>query len=652
MQTRIFPSSLLLLSLAACTQSAVQSTQPAPNASEPDLSQSEESVESNDLLTSSSQSSYGDPADALKEQASNISPAVTSEEIESVTSQVRTEIDFEGVDVSGELVKPQGHLLLERRSSGGISTIGGLILDEFDEPEPVMGGADLGAQAKRKEGKVKARKGLGRRGRGTGTSGYGTGGGSFGAVGAAPRPPAPPRNTEQYTNYGVNDMTAAATDRFSTFSIDVDTASYTIARRKLNEGALPPAASVRVEEFVNYFPYSYDAPTTDAPFAVNMEAAPHPFNDGHHLFRVGIKAQDLDLSNRKPVHLTFLVDVSGSMNRPDKLGLAKRSLRLLTDQLRPGDTVALATYAGNVRAVLDPTDIRHKSQIHTAIEDLSAGGSTAMNSGIQLAYRMAQSSAKPGHENRVVVLSDGDANVGPASHQAILESIKGYAKKGITLSTIGLGMGNYKDTMMEQLANKGDGNYYYIDSFSEAKKVFGTNLAGTLQVIAKDVKIQVEFNPTAVATYRLIGYENRDIADKDFRNDKVDAGEIGTGHTVTALYDIVLAAGADEEIATVRIRNKKPGPDSPAVEWMTSFDSDELASRFSKASPDFRIAIAAGTFAELLRGSPYAAEVTWQELAALASEAQRPGVSEDDELLSLIQKAASLSGARGPTAER
>jgi len=242
--------------------------------------------------------------------------------------------------------------------------------------------------------------------------------------------------------------------------------------------------------------------------------------------------------------------------------------------------------------------------------------------------------------------------VGPSSHQAILQSIKGHASNGITLSTIGFGMGNYKDTMMEQLANKGDGNYYYIDSFSEAKKVFGKDLAGTLQVVAKDVKIQVEFNPAAVQTYRLIGYENRDIADRDFRNDKVDAGEIGTGHTVTALYDLVLADGGNEELATVRIRNKKPGPDSPAVEWMTAFDSDELASRFSKASPDFRIAIAAATFAEILRGSPYAAEVSWQELAALASEAQRRGVAEDDELLSLIQKAASLSGARGPTAER
>ena len=645
MQTRIFPSSLLLLSLVACTQSAVQSTQPTPNASEPDLSQSEESADSNDLLTSNSQSSYGDPADALKNWESNIGPAVDANETASVTDQGPTEIDFDGLEVSAELVKPQGALLLDRKAPLGIA-MEDMAYEIASQAEPVIGGLHSGSTGLGSRQKSQSRKARP-------SHGYGSGGSTFGTAVASPRPaPSPQLNTEQYTNYGVNDMTAAATDRFSTFSIDVDTASYTISRRKLQEGSLPPTASVRVEEFVNYFPYSYEAPSTDAPFAVHMEAAPDPFNDGHHLFRVGIKAQDLDLSNRKPVHLTFLVDVSGSMSRPDKIGLAKRSLRLLTDQLRPGDTVALATYAGRVRAVLDPTDVRHKSQIHSAIEDLSSGGSTAMNSGIQLAYRMAQSGFVSGEENRVIVLSDGDANVGPSSHQAILESIKGYASNGITLSTIGFGMGNYKDTMMEQLANKGDGNYYYIDSFSEAKKVFGKDLAGTLQVVAKDVKIQVEFNPTAVATYRLIGYENRDIADKDFRNDKVDAGEIGTGHTVTALYDLVLTEGGNEELATVRIRNKKPGPDSPAVEWMTAFDSDELASRFSKASPDFRIAVAAGTFAELLRGSPYAAEVSWQELAALASEAQRPGVSEDDELLSLIQKAASLSGARGPTAER
>jgi Ca-activated chloride channel family protein len=471
--------------------------------------------------------------------------------------------------------------------------------------------------------------------------------------GVAPVSPPPViSNTEGYTNYGVNDMTSTGQDRFSTFSIDVDTGSYTIARRKLNEGMLPPAASVRVEEFINYFPYEYEAPNGPAPFAVHMEATPNPFQNGHHILRVGIQAQDMDLSERNPVHLTFLVDVSGSMSSADKLGLAQRSLRFLVDQLQEGDTVALATYAGRVSAVLEPTDVSNRGAIHSAIMGLQSGGSTAMNSGIQLAYRMAQSAYVPNSENRVIVLSDGDANVGPSSHSAILNTIREYANNGITLSTIGFGMGNYQDTMMEQLANQGDGNYSYIDTYDEAKRIFGENLAGTLHVVARDVKLQVEFNPTAVSSYRLIGYENRDIADRDFRNDAVDAGEIGAGHTVTALYDLVLTGNAAEDLATVRVRNKAPGPDAPAVEWLTTMPYDEMVSSFAQATPSMRIAFSAATFAELLRGSPYAAEISWEQLIGLTSQAQRPGIAADGELLSLQQRAASLAGPRGATAAK
>jgi Ca-activated chloride channel homolog len=476
--------------------------------------------------------------------------------------------------------------------------------------------------------------------------------GHVGYAGGVPTTPPVITNTEGYTNYGVNDMTSTEQDRFSTFSIDVDTGSYTIARRKLNEGMLPPAAAVRVEEFINYFPYEYDAPSGPAPFAVHMEATPNPFQDGHHILRVGVQAQEVDLSDRKPVHLTFLVDVSGSMSSPDKLGLAQRSLRFLVDQLQEGDTVALATYAGRVSAVLEPTDVSDRGAIHSAIMGLQSGGSTAMNSGIQLAYRMAQSAYVPNSENRVIVLSDGDANVGPSSHAAILNTIREYANNGITLSTIGFGMGNYQDTMMEQLANQGDGNYSYIDTYDEAKRIFGENLAGTLNVVARDVKLQVEFNPTAVSSYRLIGYENRDIADRDFRNDAVDAGEIGAGHTVTALYDLVLTDNSPEELATVRVRNKVPGPDAPAVEWLTTMPFDEITSSFTRATPSMRIAFSAATFAELLRGSPYAAEVSWEELIGLTSQAQRPGIAADDELLSLQQQAARLSGTRGTTASK
>ncbi len=464
----------------------------------------------------------------------------------------------------------------------------------------------------------------------------------------SPAPVAQQPNTEDYTNYGIGGLTLTVDDRLSTFSVDVDTASYAIARRKLNNGQLPPTAAVRLEEFVNALPFTYAPPADGAPFAVHMEAAPSPFAGGHHVLRIGVKGKEIDASERKPVRLTFLVDTSGSMQSPDKIQLAKRSLHFLVDQLNEDDSVALATYAGSVSKVLGPTSLNEKARVHAAIENLTAGGSTAMNSGIDLAYRMARQSYVPGAENRVIVLSDGDANVGPSTHQDILKTIRRSAEQGITLSTIGFGMGNYKDTMMEQLANKGDGNYFYIDQFAEAQKVFGQKLAGTIQTIARDVKIQVEFNPSAVTSYRLLGYENRDIADKDFRNDKVDAGEVGSGHTITALYDVVLNPSLQgESLATVRIRNKKPGPDSPAVEWSTPFRADALAPDFASASKDLRIALGAASFAELLRGSPYANEMTYAALWNLVNEAARSGVSEDTELLGLVAMAARLSGEGG-----
>ena len=639
MNRSLFPSTLLILALTACTQSAVQNPtqdaniEPAPPQKVVEQA-SGDSSSPETLQVATSSSSYGEPlTEVLEDEA--LEPAISPTP---AAEPSMTVMDFESDDSSiigamGDSNEGAAGVAPTMDSSG----LGGLIGAKGAQRDRSSSLGSRNNFSLRSSGSPPQRRQV-IRSRGQ----------------AAPPAPHAPYfvNTESYTNYGVNDMTETSSDRFSTFAIDVDTASYTIARRKIQEGSLPPAAAVRVEEFINYFSYSYAPPETEAPFAVHMEAAPDPFNSGHHLFRVGVKAQEFDSSERKPVHLTFLVDVSGSMSRPDKLGLAKRSLRDLTNELEPGDTVALATYAGRVRAILDPTDVIHSSQIHAAIEDLSANGSTAMNSGIELAYRMAQSGFVSGHENRVIVLSDGDANVGPSSHQAILTTIQEYAQQGITLSTIGFGMGNYKDTMMEQLANQGDGNYYYIDSYNESKKVFGKDLAGTLQVVAKDVKIQVEFNPEAVKSYRLIGYENRDIADRDFRNDAVDAGEIGTGHTVTALYDLVLNDASNQDLATVRVRNKKPGPDSPAVEWMTAFHLDELHRDLQDASSDFRIAVTAATFAEVLRGSAYAADIQWAELSELASKSQRPGSAADDELLSLIQRAASLSGPRGATAER
>ncbi|MCP4804282.1 MAG: DUF3520 domain-containing protein [Proteobacteria bacterium] len=463
-------------------------------------------------------------------------------------------------------------------------------------------------------------------------------------------------NREGYTHYGINDMELAEKDRFSTFSIDVDTASYAISRRKLNEGWMPNTAGVRVEEFVNALHYDYDAPKAGtnggAPFNVHMEAAPSPFQHNHHILRVGVQGAEIDQSTRAPMHLTFLVDTSGSMNSPDKLGLAKTALHELVDNLGPEDTIALTTYAGSSTVVLPATGANKKAAIHAGIESLTSGGGTHMDSGMNLAYETASNSYLYGSENRVVVLSDGDANIGRTSHDEILRTIQHYAEEGITLSTIGFGMGNYQDTMMEQLANKGDGNYFYIDTAKEAQKVFGEDLAATTQVIAKDVKIQVEFNPDAVTAYRLIGYENRDIADVDFRNDRVDAGEIGSGHAVTALYDVVLRDDAkSQELATVRIRAKKPGPDSAAREWATLMDGELVQSEFTDASKDFRLAFATASFAELLRGSPYLAEVSYRDVLAIAQAASR-GHDEDKELIGLIGTAGQLSGERGPVAGR
>ncbi len=464
-------------------------------------------------------------------------------------------------------------------------------------------------------------------------------------------PPADPitmyGSSETYTDHGVNPFTMVADDALSTFSIDVDTASFAIARKKIEAGVLPPPEAVRVEEFVNYLDYGYQAPTDGSPFAVHMDAMPDPFRSGHHVLRVGVQAREVSRDERPPLHLTFLVDVSGSMSSPDKLGLAKKSLHMLVDSLREDDTVALATYAGRTATVLDPTTATDKWSIHQAIEGLSSGGSTAMSSGLDLAYGMAWDSFEPGHENRVIVLSDGDANVGRTSWDDMLSQIKGYADRGVTMSTIGFGMGNYQDTLMEQLSNKGDGNNYYIDDADQARRVFVEELGGTLVTVARDTKIQVQFNPDSVLAYRLIGYENRDIADKDFRNDKVDAGEVGSGHNVTALYDVILAEGYERSLATVRLRYEQPGADvdhggSGGIERAWTFRDRDLAERPDFAARDLRIAYTSATFAEILRQSPEAQELSLDALIAFGDRSKRRGETDDVELLDLMRRARDL----------
>ncbi len=449
-------------------------------------------------------------------------------------------------------------------------------------------------------------------------------------------------SAEGYTNYGVNPFTVTSEDRLSTFAVDVDTASYTIARRKILEGRLPPSDSVRVEEFLNYFRYTYPSPET-TPFAVHMDAAPSPFTEGRHLLRVGVQGKRLSLSERKKANLVFLVDVSGSMHSPDKLPLAKRSLRYLVDNLRDGDTVSLVTYAGATREVLPPTGLEHKAKIHAAIEALTAGGSTAMASGIELAYKNAVKGLGPDTNARVIVLSDGDANVGNTSHADILKTIQRYVSEGVTLTTVGFGMGNYKDTMMEQLANKGNGNNFYVDSPMQARRVFQEQLGGTLEVIAQDVKLQVEFNPEAVRRYRLVGYENRDIRDQDFRNDRVDAGEIGSGHSVTALYEVELAGEpGTQSLATVRVRAKKPRGEK-ASETAFVFDGKRLAPSFEQASPDLRFATAVMGAAEIFRQSPHARSWSLDQVLKIARGATEPGNHERQEFVSLLEKARGIT---------
>ncbi|ADO71901.1 vWA domain-containing protein [Stigmatella aurantiaca] len=441
-------------------------------------------------------------------------------------------------------------------------------------------------------------------------------------------------------------FTAAREDALSTFAVDVDTASYTLARRYLNQGSLPPPEAVRVEEFVNYFKYQY-APPDKGAFTVHLEGAPSPFDPSRHFLRVGVQGKVVSRSQRKPAHLVFLVDTSGSMHSQDKLPLAKEAMKVAVRNLNENDTVAIVTYAGSTQDVLPPTPATEVQRIHTAIDLLQSGGGTAMGSGMELAYRHAVKKASGNAISRVIVLTDGDANIGPnLSAESMLSGIEKYVAEGVTLSTIGFGMGNYRDDLMERLADKGNGNCFYVDSYQEAKKVFEAQLTGTLEVIAKDVKIQVEFNPEAVRRYRLVGYENRDVADRDFRNDKVDAGEIGAGHNVTALYEVELT-GEATNLATVRIRAKAP-QGTEAAEQSFPFSKSLLRATVAEASTDFRFALAVASAADILRASP-AAQGWNLATARTLAEGATEGKAERTEFVKLVSQAQAL---RGASAER
>jgi Ca-activated chloride channel homolog len=454
--------------------------------------------------------------------------------------------------------------------------------------------------------------------------------------------PEPQSQGNSFTHHAANAFTETAKDRFSTFAVDVDTASYAVSRRYLNQGALPPHAAVRVEEFVNYFKYRYTPPEQGA-FTVHLEGAPSPFNANRQFVRVGVQGKVVSRSQRKPAHLVFLVDTSGSMSQQDKLPLAKEAMKLAVKNLNENDTVAIVTYAGNTRDVLSPTPATDLERIYKAIDTLESGGGTAMGSGMQMAYKHAVKKASGNAVSRVVVLTDGDANIGPnVSADAMLNSIQGYVKEGVTLSAIGFGMGNYRDDLMEKLADKGNGNCFYIDSYKEAKKVFEAQLTGTLEVIAKDVKIQVEFDPKVVSRYRLVGYENRDIADKDFRDDKVDAGEIGAGHSVTAVYEVELT-GEKAPLGTVRIRAKAPNG-TEAAEQAFPFEQKMLRATLDAASPDFRFALAVAATADVLRGSPSAQGWNLATVQKLA-EGAIDGQADREEFAKLVVRARGLLGS-------
>ncbi len=469
-------------------------------------------------------------------------------------------------------------------------------------------------------------------------------------------------NTESYTRVDESPFRLVTQHPLSTFSIDVDTASYSNVRRFLNEGALPPPDAVRIEELVNYFVYDYPQPVGADPFSVTTEIAEAPWNRGHLLVRVGLKGRELARQDRPQSNLVFLIDVSGSMNAPNKLPLLVRAMRLLVERLGGRDRVAIVVYAGSSGVALPSTAGSQKASILGALDRLSAGGSTHGSAGIRQAYAIARQNFVAGGINRVILATDGDFNVGTTSHGDLTRLIEKEAKSGVFLSVLGFGMGNYKDSMLESLADKGNGNYGYIDTINEARKLLVEQMDGTLVTIAKDVKVQVEFNPAQVSGYRLIGYENRSLRDEEFNDDTKDAGEIGAGHTVTALYELVPVGAAVEatpvdplkyqrpapidtrlahELMTVKLRYKRPDQDVSRLMERAVVDDGRS---FANSSDDFKFAAAVALFGMLLRDSKYCGDSSYATVLSLANQ----GLGRDQsgyrtEFVDLVRKAQELA---------
>jgi Ca-activated chloride channel family protein len=444
-----------------------------------------------------------------------------------------------------------------------------------------------------------------------------------------------------FKHHGVNPFVDTEDDHYSTFAVDVDDASFNMTRSYLERGHLPPDEAVRVEEFVNHFEYSYEPPVHDA-FRVTMEAAPSPFGpSGAWLLRIGIKGKEVRPEDRLAANLVFVIDVSGSMAREDRLQLVKKSLLLLLDQLTPEDRVGIVIYGSDARILLNPTYTCERQSIIHTIKDLRPGGSTYAEKGIRLGCEMAARMFEAGKINRVILCSDGVANVGRTGADEILKEIKRYTQQGITLTSVGFGMGNYNDILMEKLGNKGNGFYAYVDDIAEARRLFAKNAVATLQVIARDVKVQVDFNPTVVRSYRLLGYENRDVDDDRFRDDTEDGGEIGAGHSCTVLSELYLHGQPESGlVATVFMRHKDP--ESREVHEINHpFYLGAFSSRFENTSADFRLATAAAEFAEILRGSYWARDSKINDVLRLASDIPRDAAEGGaDELAKMIQSAS------------
>jgi Ca-activated chloride channel family protein len=497
-------------------------------------------------------------------------------------------------------------------------------------------------------------------------------------AGCTPAPcPAPmfpqqePWNREGYAHLDENPFVSVVDDPLSTFSIDVDTASYSNLRRMLNAGQQQiPRGAVRIEEMINYFRYRYRQPGDQHPLAMDVETTACPWAPHHRLARVALQAKTIDISERKPSNLVFLIDSSGSMSSPNKLDLLKKAYALLIDNLDEHDKVAIVAYAGSAGLVLPSTTANNRLTLKFAVENLRAGGSTAGGAGIKLAYKTAREHFIKDGNNRVILATDGDFNVGVSSESELVDLITEEARSGVFLTVLGFGTGNYQDSRMEALSNKGNGNYAYIDTMAEARKVFLSDLTGTLYTVAKDVKFQLEFNPAYVDSYRLIGYENRQLADRDFTDDKKDAGEVGSGHQVTALYELVPAGvgtndavtanlryqtGRDTvekaELMQIKVRYKAPqGTTSTEFAGVVPLPADWQAGMdFAGASADTRFAAAVGAFGMLLRGSQHkgVADLDWVYKTASAALDTDPG-GYRSAFCELVRKARALNATPEP----